>query len=113
MHEYSVVTALLEKVTREAVARGAKAVTRVEVRIGESSGIVPGAFESAFDVLSRETPLCATAVLRIERVPARWECVACNRHIDPDAALTCGECGAAGRLVKGDELILDRVELEI
>jgi hydrogenase nickel incorporation protein HypA/HybF len=112
MHEYSVANALFERVAREARARKATAVRALSVRIGELAGVEPGLLATAWS-LCREGTMCAEASLAIEHVPARWDCSRCGRAIAPGEVLRCGECGAAGRLSAGDEIVLDRIEMEV
>jgi hydrogenase nickel incorporation protein HypA/HybF len=112
MHEYSVVRALIDRVEQEARARGAQAVHHLTVRLGEVSGVEPGLFASAYE-LAREGTLCAGAELAIERAPAAWECRACGRPIAAGAVLRCASCGKPARLRGGDEIVLERIELEV
>jgi hydrogenase nickel incorporation protein HypA/HybF len=112
MHEYSVVQSLMTHVDREARARRAAAVHRVSVRIGEASGVDVALLETAFATF-RERTICANAALDITAVPVRWECPACLEDIGGGSLLRCGRCGAAARLASGDEIVLDRIELEV
>jgi hydrogenase nickel incorporation protein HypA/HybF len=112
MHEYSLIHALLEQVEGQARAHGATAVRQVVVRVGELSGVEPDLLSWAFETL-REGTLCERARLELEPIGARWECAACGHRIAPGGPLFCPACGAAGRLVAGQELVLQRVELEV
>ena len=112
MHEYGIVRALLDRVAIEAESRGAIAVHRVEVRIGELAGVEPDLLVSAFDAY-RETTVCARAQLAIRPVPARWECPACRAEVGREAVKRCAACERPARLVSGDEIVLDRIEMEV
>ena len=112
MHEYSIVQSLLASVTATAQAHGATAVQRVQVRIGELAGVDPGLLVSAFE-MCRVATVCAEAVLEVETVAAQWQCGACGRVIVAGEVLRCPACGAVARLAGGDEIILERVELEV
>lgn len=112
MHEYSIVQALVESVAEQARRHGAQEVHRLWVRIGDLSGVEPELLQSAYDTF-REHTLCAAADLEIVRVPARWSCPRCDREIERGAPLRCAACGASGRLSSGDEIILDRIEMEV
>jgi hydrogenase nickel incorporation protein HypA/HybF len=112
MHEYSVGQALMERIEAEASARGATAVHRVRLTIGDVAGIEPELLATAFSILQEHT-ICAHAVLDIERVPATWACSACNRPIEAGGVLCCPDCGAAARLVSGDEIVLAQLEMEV
>jgi hydrogenase nickel incorporation protein HypA/HybF len=112
MHEYSIVQALLDRVEREAVARGSATVTRLWIRIGDLSGVEPGLLQNAYEMCRPQTR-CATAPLEIARTPVRWECPTCGRVVDAGCRLACNACGAPARLVSGDEIMLDRIEMEV
>lgn len=112
MHEYSIVQALLSRVEAEARARNASAVHRLSVRIGELSGVEPELLASAYEFF-RERTLCDRAEMVIERVPARWVCSVCGEGLARGAVLTCLACGAPARLEQGDEIVLERIEMEV
>ena len=112
MHEYSIVGALLEKVAAEADSRHATAVRSLSVRIGELSGVEASLLASAYE-LFRQGTLCENAPIRIESVPARWECRACGREIARGERLSCPLCSEPAKLVGGDEILLQRIEMEV
>jgi hydrogenase nickel incorporation protein HypA/HybF len=112
MHEYSIVQALVDRVGAEVRAQGATAVHRLAVRIGELSGVDPGLLTTAFDTF-RERTICEGAQLDLLIVPARWECPECGHVIQPGEVLTCPACALPARLSQGDEIVLDRIELEV
>ena len=112
MHEYSVVQALIERVESEARARGASAVHRVSVRVGEASGVDVELFETAYATF-RERTLCAQAELSVNLVPVRWRCERCSATAAPGQVLRCTRCHSRMRLAEGDELVLDRIEMEV
>ncbi|HET9953428.1 MAG TPA: hydrogenase maturation nickel metallochaperone HypA [Polyangiaceae bacterium] len=114
MHEYSVVESLLLRIADEARRHRAKSVSRVAVRIGRVSGVEPALFETAFRCL-RENTVCAGAELQIEIVTATFQCVRCDVEFeseDPCGSL-CPRCDLPARLRSGDELSLERIELEV
>jgi hydrogenase nickel incorporation protein HypA/HybF len=112
MHEYSIVEALIDRVAREAQARGAKKVVALRVRLGELSGVDPALLATAFDTF-RERSVCEGASLAIERAAASWACPRCAAPVERGAVLRCARCGVPARLVEGDELILERIEMEV
>lgn len=112
MHEYSIVLALMERIEAEVAARGAVAVHRVRLRIGALSGVEPVLLESAFSLV-REHTMCEGAALDIERVPASWCCLRCDRSIAAGDTLQCPDCNEPARLQGGDEILLDQLELEV
>ena len=105
MHEYSIVQSLVESVAA-AVGNREASVRRVDVAIGELAGVDCGLLATAFEVF-RDGTLCEHATLSIDRVPARWECPRCGG----EGRLRC--CDTAARLAAGDEIVLQRIELEV
>ncbi len=112
MHEYSIVQALLERVEREARQRGAAAVTAVRVRIGDASGVDRELLVSAFEVF-RARSICEHADFEVVAVRARWQCPRCGDDLVAGRALACPSCAGPARLVEGDEIVLDRIEMEV
>ena len=112
MHEYSIVQALMERVNAEAQARHATAVHRLSIRIGELSGVEVELLTTAYETF-RERTICAGAELDVQMVAARWECPACGRAMSRGELLSCPSCAVPARLAQGDEIMLDRIELEV
>jgi hydrogenase nickel incorporation protein HypA/HybF len=112
MHEYAIVQALVERVEREARARRAAAVHRLSVRIGELSGVDIELLTTAFATF-RDRTICEGADLAVERVAARWECPRCQERVGTGSLLRCQRCDAPARLAAGDEIVLDRIEMEV
>jgi hydrogenase nickel incorporation protein HypA/HybF len=112
MHEYSVVQALIERVESEARARGAFTVHRVSVRVGEGSGVDVELFQTAYATF-RERTLCAQAELCVKVVPLTWGCQRCGATPIPGPVLRCSQCDSRLHLLEGDELVLDRIEMEV
>ena len=112
MHEYAIVQSLVERVEAEVRARGASGVHRLSVRIGELSGVDVGLLKTAYDTF-RERTICEAATLDVLVVPVEWACASCGGSIARGGPLRCSACGAQARLAAGDEIVLDRIELEV
>lgn len=111
MHEYSIVASLIDRVQQEAAAHEGARVYRLHVRIGELSGVELELLKTAFDTF-RERTICEGAELAIDTVAARWACPSCNRPVVRGAILRCDTCGSPARMIEGDEIILQRIEME-
>jgi hydrogenase nickel incorporation protein HypA/HybF len=111
MHEYSIVASLIDRVQQEAAAHGGTRVHRLHVKIGELAGVELDLLKTAFDTF-RERTICDGAELAIEPVAATWGCTTCNRNVAKGAILRCDACGRPARLIQGDEIVLERIEME-
>lgn len=112
MHEYSIVASLIDQVQSQAALHHAKGVRRLVVQIGELSGVEVDLLKTAYDTF-RERTVCEGAAMDVVRVPARWECPRCDRAFSMGERLRCEPCGRPARLVRGDEIILERLEMEV
>ena len=110
MHEYSVIQSLVDSVEDAVADRGA--VHSIEVRIGELSGVDCELLATAYDVF-REGTICEHATMTIDRVPAVWGCPKCHAPIERGTMLRCRTCDEAAKLLSGDEIVLQRIELEV
>lgn len=111
MHEYSIVASLIGSVERETALHGAARVHRIQLKIGEHSGVEVELLETAYETF-REHTICEAAELCIERVAAVWACPRCGASIQRGAPLRCDLCKRAATMVQGDEIILQRIEME-
>ncbi|WP_240741681.1 hydrogenase maturation nickel metallochaperone HypA [Deinococcus sp. KSM4-11] len=113
MHEASIALSLIE-VASEVLAEHSGARARsLTVRVGAWSSVVPEALQAAFPACAQGTRL-EGARLKVIRVPGVGEC---PNHgpvtLDVTRGLRCPHCDApTPRLVQGDELELDELELE-
>jgi hydrogenase nickel incorporation protein HypA/HybF len=112
MHEYSLIQSLVERVEAEARARAATVVHKLDVRIGEMAGVDIELFKTAY-LTFRERTVCEHADLEVRVVPVAWICESCGEPIEAGRPLHCPLCLRPARLAAGDEIILDRIEMEV
>ena len=84
---------------------------RLHVKIGELSGVEIDLLKTAFDTV-RERTFCDGAELAIDTVAPAWACPSCERAVERGAILRCDACGRPARMIQGDEIILQRIEME-
>jgi hydrogenase nickel incorporation protein HypA/HybF len=111
MHEYSLVSALVDRVEQEARARQAVAVHRLGVRLGALCGVEPELFASAFTLVRQG--LLKDTVLELRRSEAAWVCPRCGAPIPTGGVLRCAACDVPAKLESGDEILLEQIELEV
>jgi len=112
MHEYSIVASLVDRVQRVVDDHPGATVRRLHVRIGELAGVEVELLKTAYDTF-RERTVCEGAELDVEPVAAVWQCPQCARAIDAGDVLRCPTCQRPARLLAGDDIILERVEMEV
>jgi hydrogenase nickel incorporation protein HypA/HybF len=112
MHEMSVCLALINEVERIAAERNAGSVSRIEVGIGPLSGVEAVLLDRAFPLAAAGTS-AEHAELVIETTDIVVHCSQCDEESPARAnRLLCGACGDyRTRIVSGEEMILQRVEL--
>ena len=112
MHELSVCLALIEQVERVARERNARNVSRIVVELGPLSGVEPALLRHAYPLAAAGT-VAEHAELEIEASDIVVQCSNCGARSAASAnRLLCASCGDyRTRIVSGDEMILQRVEL--
>ena len=112
MHEYSIVQSLVDSVEAVVAQHGGAIVHRLYVRIGDLAGVDRTLLQTAYDTFRAGT-ICEAAEMTIERVEPRWECERCLAEIPRGAVLRCVLCNEPAKLAAGDEIVLQRVEMEV
>ncbi|MBA3370473.1 MAG: hydrogenase maturation nickel metallochaperone HypA [Thermoleophilaceae bacterium] len=110
MHELSIAEAVVRVATRHA---GGRPVAKVTLRAGHLRQVVPSALEFAFELVAVGTEV-EGAELEIEEVPAAGVCRECGVESELDGfPLCCTGCGGLNiELIRGEELLVDSLELE-
>lgn len=111
MHEYSIVASLIDRVEREASAHEGARVHKLHVSIGELAGVELDLLAVAFETF-RDRTVCKDAELTIRTVEPLWACPSCERRLARGAILRCESCGRPATMTQGDEIILERIEME-
>ena len=113
MHELSICQALVDQLEGIAAQHPGKQVAEVYLGIGPLSGVVPQLLNDAFSV-ARAGSCADAATLHIHESKIIVRCLSCSKQSPATAnRLLCSHCGEwQTELVSGDELLLERVELE-
>ena len=113
MHELAICRSIIDQVTAIAVEHNAQQVDRIYLKIGPLSGVEPDLLRSAFPIASARS-VASKAVLEIDSSPVRVRCKSCNAESEVAInKMICSRCGDwQTQVISGDELLLERVELE-
>ena len=111
MHEIAISEALLDQLVTLAGQHRWTRLSKVWVRMGLLSGVVPEALEFSFAALAAGT-VAEGAELVLEILPGRFTCGGCGEIDLPRMEFACPRCGGPLHLLKaGRELMLSGVEL--
>ncbi|MDN5326224.1 MAG: hydrogenase nickel incorporation protein HypA/HybF [Moorella sp. (in: firmicutes)] len=112
MHELSVTQALVDMVVAEAEKAGASSVDRINIVVGELTGIVADSVQFYFSLVSAGT-LAEGARLSFKYVPAEFYCEKCGRVYNRSGfSFRCPHCCHSGIILnKGKELYIENIEV--
>jgi hydrogenase nickel incorporation protein HypA/HybF len=112
MHELAVAQSMMELVLEKAAHNGASQIKRIDLIVGNLSGVVPDALLFAFDALKNGT-IAAGAELAVEETKAMAHCNACGADFEAGQYdFFCQKCGEPVTLKGGDELFVKSIEIE-
>ncbi|PAF48491.1 hydrogenase maturation nickel metallochaperone HypA [Helicobacter sp. 12S02634-8] len=114
MHEYSVVSSLLQLCEEHVHKNNASRVEKIVVGIGERSGMDKSLFISAFETFREESPVCKDAILEIIEEKVELECKDCHTRFSPQGIEygICPECkGSHIEIIKGRQMHLLTLEM--
>ena len=113
MHEQIVVESLLALVLEEAEKAEASKILKINIVVGELSGVLDEAVDFYFSFLSKDT-IAAGASLSFEHIPAKMRCRNCDTVFSPEEFdLHCPNCNERQvEIVGGRELYIESLEVE-
>lgn len=112
MHELSIAKNIIRIAREHLSPEEEKCLTKIRVRIGKFSTIVPELLQSAFVAAIDGTPL-ENAELEISVIPLKIACNTCGQEsvIEP-IDFSCPVCSSSNvDVVEGRELIVDDLEI--
>lgn len=113
MHEYSVVSSLIELCLTHLNKHNAKNVKNIVVSIGERANIDKQLLQSAFEVLQVEYEFLKDATLTLTTEKLLLECRDCNYIFHSLDNPTCPQCNSKNtHITKGRDIRLEQLELE-
>lgn len=113
MHELAITQSMLDLVLKEAKKAGGKTVGKVNLVIGEMSGVVDECVKFYFELLSKDT-IAMGAALSFKRVPMQARCRNCGELFIPkEFDWSCPSCqNSQMEIVAGNELYIETIEVE-
>lgn len=112
MHEYSVVSSLIDVCEKQAEKSNAKEIKTITLKVGRLSGIEPHFMESCFDTFKEDT-ICHNAQLVMNIVDVEIYCKECkSKYIVLDNNFLCKKCESSQtEILQGQELLVESIEI--
>lgn len=114
MHEMGIATEIVRIVEASIPPdmTGSK-VTRIRLKVGQLSAVVPSSLRFCFDVASKKTP-AEGAELDIIEIPVSAHCDQCGYQWELEQPVfSCPKCeSGAVKVMTGRELDIDTIEIE-
>ena len=113
MHELSVTQQILDVALDKAKELKAERISKINLVIGEMSGIVDDSVQFYFDFLSKDS-IASSSVLSFKRIPMQVRCRNCGLSFSPDKSLwSCPQCKEWNvEITAGREFYIDSIEVE-
>jgi len=113
MHELAITQSILDIALDKAKTAKASKINKINLVIGELSGVVSDCIQFYFDFLKKDSA-AEQATLTFELVPAQLKCRHCLSIFHPGELLwTCPHCQSQQiEIVAGRELYLESLEVQ-
>jgi hydrogenase nickel incorporation protein HypA/HybF len=113
MHELSITQSFLDIALEKAKEAQAKKITKIQLIIGELSGVVDDCVQFYFELLSKDT-IAEKANLSFNRMPTKVRCRNCATVFTPEELnWACPNChGQQVEIVSGRECNIESIEIE-
>jgi hydrogenase nickel incorporation protein HypA/HybF len=113
MHELAVTQSMVSLVLEEARKGNASKVRKINLVLGELSGVVGDCVQFYFDLMSKDT-IAEGATISFSTVPTQARCRECAKVFEvKDSDWLCPECHSISvELVAGNELFVDSIEVD-
>jgi hydrogenase nickel incorporation protein HypA/HybF len=112
MHEMSIALSMMDLVSENARMNNAKKISRINVVVGNRSGVSADSLRFCFDALKEDT-IAGSAELVIEETTATARCTACISDVElGQYDFACPVCGGPVAAKGGEELSVRSIEIE-
>ena len=110
MHEFSIAYDLYATARKAAIENNASKVKRVTVEVGMMAMVNPEQVTFLFCTVKEDDPLFEKTELVCTEVPAETTCP-CG--YSGQEIYVCPACGALPRMLKGKEIVVINIEIEV
>jgi hydrogenase nickel incorporation protein HypA/HybF len=113
MHELAVTQSMVNLVLEEARKGNARKVKRINLVLGELSGVVGDCVQFYFSLMSKDT-IAEGAAISFSTVPTQAKCRQCAKVFEvKESDWICPDCHSVSvDLVAGNELFVESIEVE-
>ena len=113
MHEYSITESMLTLALEKANEAEASKIIRINLVVGELSGVVSECVQFYFEHISRDT-MAGSAELAFETKPTKLRCHKCEAVFSPNNGdWACPDCKEMSiEIVSGRECYMESIEVE-
>lgn len=113
MHELAITQGMLDTVLDEAKTAKAKKVTKINMVVGELSGVVGDCVQFYFDIIKKDT-VAQEATIDFKPVPSQLKCRDCGTEFHPEDNLwICPNCSSYNMDIKGGkDCYIESIEVE-
>ena len=113
MHEFSITQSILAIALEKANSAKAKRISRINVVVGELSGIVDDCVQFYFEFINKDT-IAEQAELSFRHPPTRLRCRDCGTNFSPrNLDWTCPSCNESKvEIISGRECYVESIEVE-
>jgi hydrogenase nickel incorporation protein HypA/HybF len=114
MHELSLATDLVNAALATAKENNARQILSVTVEVGELAMVNPEQLTFMYEVLTEDNMLKGSK-LNLVVLPAEAECSNCGYKGSVSDKYTCGcpKCGLTLKIIKGKDVCLKNMEIEV
>ena len=110
MHEYSIAYDIYATARKAALEHKAIQVKRIFIDIGEMAMVNPDQVEFLFRAIAEEDPLFKEVTLETRTITPE---VKCTCGYEGTTLYVCPVCGALPELVRGKEILVSNIEVEV
>jgi hydrogenase nickel incorporation protein HypA/HybF len=113
MHELSIAQNMVDLVIKQAEESGATRIGKINLVIGEMTGVADRCMQFYFDLLSKDT-LAQGALLSFKMVPLKARCKDCGHTFEfEEDSSECPSCKQTKlEIISGNELFVESIEVE-